>query len=96
MALNDIRRAAMAIGMLMIGAGFFFVALLLLGIGTPYLLVELFPRLPLWGGYAIVGGTILLLAIILLIAGKVTLGDFRPTDTALKGLKENLQWKTKN
>jgi hypothetical protein len=79
-----------------IGAGVLFTALCLFGMGAGFWLSWQWPALPLWGSFLISGGVIAAIGICLLVTGKATLDRARLSpDTALQGLKENLQWKTK-
>ena len=88
---NDLKRTTRASVALIIGG-------LLAGLGAFFLLVMLalalhqnWPNaISLWGGFGIVGG-------ILLLVGKKKFDSFNPLpDQTLEGLKENIQWKTKN
>jgi len=52
--------------------------------------------LPIWVGFAVVTGIFLVLGVILVIMGKSRFDAFNPLpDKSLKGLEENVQWKTK-
>jgi hypothetical protein len=92
---NDIKRTAFGIMPIMSGMLVVFVGVLLLGIGAANLLAWLVPDMPLWLGYVCVGGATFIAGAFLVFVGKSILETVHPTDTALKGLKENLQWKTK-
>jgi uncharacterized membrane protein YqjE len=94
---NDVHRTVNALSPLLVGLVVVLAGLIILGMGGAQLLCWLFADLPLWAGYAIVGGTTALIGALLVLSGKTMLDMVSPTpDTALKGLKENLQWKTKN
>lgn len=94
---NDIRRAIAGIAPLMAGASVLFIGVILLGIAGAHLLSWAFPNLPLWGSFSLIGGIFALVGGILLWRGISMLEQVHGTpDTALKALKENLQWKTKN
>jgi len=61
-----------------------------------YLLPTIWPNLPLWGSFAIVGGLWLALGATLLICGKLKFQAFNPLpEQTVEALKENIQWKTK-
>jgi len=93
---NDIHRAIAGLAPLILGAGVLAVAVILLGIGTSHLVAWAVPEIPLWGGFGIVGGTFAVAGGILVMWGISKLEKVHGTpDTALKALKENLQWKTK-
>jgi Putative Actinobacterial Holin-X, holin superfamily III len=71
-------------------------ALSLLGAGGAYFLSWQWPELPLWAGFTIMGAAVAIPGASLILWGKSMLAQISVTpDTALKGLKENLQWKTK-
>lgn len=93
---NDVRRVLMACIPIAAGAGACALAVIILAIGAAHLLSWIFPNLPLWGSFAIVGFSIALIGMILVFWGKSKLDSFNPLpDQSLDGLKENLQWKTK-
>ncbi|HZZ76873.1 MAG TPA: phage holin family protein [Gemmataceae bacterium] len=93
---KDMRRAVDAAVPVCAGALALMVSIFLLGIGGAYLLSWLVPELPLWGSYFVVGGVIGIAGGILVAIGVVLLRNIKPAATALKGLEENVQWKTKN
>jgi hypothetical protein len=93
---NDVRRVLTACIPIAAGAGACALAVIILAIGAAHLLSWIFPNLPLWGSFAIVGFSIALIGMILVFWGKSKLDSFNPLpDKSLDGLKENLQWKTK-
>lgn len=93
---NDIRQAALGMAPLMFGILVLFVATLLFAMGTAHLASWLIPDLPLWGGFLGVGCVVALAGAGLLFWAKSMLANVNPLpETALKGLKENIQWKTK-
>lgn len=94
---NDIRRTIMAIIPVVVGGFISFLGGLVLLFGAAYFVCWLFPDLPTWVGFASVGMLILLVGFGLIMWGKTQLASINPLpDVALQGLKENLQWKTKN
>jgi len=94
---HDINRAISALVPLFVGVLVLFAAVVLLTMGFAHLLCWLFPNLPLWGGFLIVGALVAAAGGALLFWAKSMLSTVHPLpETALKGLKENLQWKTKN
>jgi len=94
---NDVHRAVTGVIPLVMGILVAFVGLLVLAIGAAHFVCWLFPDMPTWGGFAAVGGTIAVIAAGLIFWAKSILVTLSPLpDTAIKGLKENLQWKTKN
>lgn len=93
---NDIRRAFNGLAPLAVGAGVTVIAVLLLGIGAAHLVAWAFPDLPLWVAFGLTGGALAIVGAILVFWGISILEKIHGTpDTALKALKENLQWKTK-
>jgi len=93
---NDLRRTIIAFAPLIGGAIVLLPAILLLGTAAAYGLCDLVPQLPLWAGFAIVGGCAALVGGGLIAWGAIALKSVHLTpDTALQGLKENIQWKTK-
>lgn len=94
---NDLKSTVRAVIPLIAGAIVLLPACLLLGMSAAYGLCAAFPDLPLWAGFAIIGGSVLLIRSGLVLWGTLALNSVSLTpDTALKGLKENIQWKTKN
>jgi len=93
---NDVHRTLMALIPLVIGVVVLLPGFILLGIGGAHLLHWAIPDMPLWVGFASVGGFIVVAGVLLVLWGKSMLASVSVTaDTALKGLKENIQWKTK-
>jgi len=94
---HDLRRTLTAFAPLVIGAIMMLPGIILLGIGAALCLNWAIPTLPLWVAFAIAGGVTVVVAVGLVLWGKSMLADVSLTpDQALKGLKENIQWKTKN
>lgn len=94
---NDVHRGVQALIPLFAGMMVVTSAMVLLGAGAAYGVSETWPQLPLWAAFAIVGGGIGLAGMGLIIWGAAVLNSIKLTpDKALEGLKENLQWKTKN
>jgi len=93
---NDIDRTLQAFVPLILGGMILMPALLLLGMAMSYGLCALFPALPLWGSFAIVGSVCGIMGTALVYSGYRSLESVKPTDSTLRGLKENIQWKTKN
>jgi len=93
---NDFQRTLWALAPLVLGLVAILPGLILFGMGGAQFLCWLVPEMPLWVGFALVGGLILLAGAVLILWGKSMLANVSLTpDTALKGLKENIQWKTK-
>ena len=93
---NHLHQTLTAFIPLGIGVAIALTALSLLGAGGAYFLSWQWPTLPLWAGFIIVGIVVAILAVSLIMWGKAQLEKISITpDVALKGLKENLQWKTK-
>lgn len=94
---NDLRRTVYALIPALACIPLFLVAVFTLAIAAAEFLVWAFPDyLVRWGAYAIVGGSITLLGLVLVFVAKHLLTSFNPLpDQTLEGLKENIQWKTK-
>jgi len=93
---NEAHRVVNACIPLIAGVVVGLVALFILAMASVYFLCHVVPELPLWGGFAIVGGVIALLAVGLIAWGRSILKTVSPLpDKSMEGLKENLQWKTK-
>jgi len=93
---HDLQRTWLALIPLVIGLAVMLTALFLLGMGASHYLCTAMPALPLWGGYVAVGVIVAIAGILLSLWGKSMLTAVKPVDTALKGLEENVTWKTKN
>lgn len=94
---NDLRRAVAPTGSVIGGAVTALVGGIIFALAIAWLLPVIWPSLPLWGALAIVGGCLLAVGTVMILAGMHTLGNIKPPPTqSLEGLKENLQWKTKN
>ncbi len=94
---NDVQRMLRTVIPLLVGGAVAFAGLLILAIAAAEWLCWLAPELPYWISYGAVGTFITLVGGALLLWAKSKLAAISPVpDTALKGLKENLQWKTKN
>jgi len=93
---NDAHRVAMATIPVVIGASILMVAIIILAAASALLLGALIPTLPLWAGFAIVGGLIVPVGLGFVMWGKTKFEAMNPTpDQTLEGLKENIQWTTK-
>jgi len=54
------------------------------------------PKLPMWAGFAITGGLLLVVGGVLFYMGKAQFDQFNPLpDKTVQGLQENIQWTTK-
>ena len=95
---NDMHRTIAATIPMVIGGFLALVALIILAVMAAHLISWAWPEhIPLWGGFAIVGGTLAVLGLALVFWGKAQFSKFSPLpDQTMEGLKENLQWKTKN
>ena len=93
---NHVRQTLTAFIPLLIGVAIALTALSLLGAGGAYYLSWQWPVLPIWAGFTIMGTIVAIAGAALIFWGKSMLNQVSLTpDTALEGLKENLQWKTK-
>jgi len=90
--INDAKKVglSMAVAGALLGTGG-----LLLSFMLVHLLSWAFPELPLWGGYAIVGGLFTAGGLAMFFAAREKLDKMPPPgEQTVEGLKENLQWKT--
>lgn len=89
---EDLRRTKAAAKCLGVGVASVFVGMLFVAISMPLLLNWLF-AMPSWAGWAIIGGTALLMGAIALIVGKRMFSKFNPLpDKSLNALEENISW----
>jgi len=87
--MSKTRKAAMPMVLGLIVA---FIGVLLLGHGLALLLGWIFPGLPVWAAYAIVGGVIMGVGVALFFAGEKQFEKFNPLpDRSLEALKENVE-----
>jgi hypothetical protein len=93
---RDLQSMMFALIPIGIGAMIFLTAQFLIGIGLAYLFLAMVPTMPVWAGFLIVGGAVCALAAVLVAGGLYKLKSIQPAATALKGLEENVKWKTKN
>jgi len=92
----DLQRTLQAVIPIGAGALTLFTALILLGIGAANLINWLVPQWPAWTGFVIVGAAAAICGVALVVTGIYMLKSIKPAATALKGLEENVTWKTKN
>lgn len=93
---NDTRRTIAASIPLLVGMMICLLAGIILTIMAAHLLPWIWPQLPLWGGFAIVGGMLAIAGGALVLVGKSKFATFNPLpEQSLEGLKENIQWQTK-
>ena len=95
---EDLKRTREAAVSLVVGAGVALVGVLLLC----FMLVHLMhwavpaaggPEIPLWVGYATIGGLLTVLGVALVCAGIKKLESFNPLpDESVEVMKENVQW----
>jgi hypothetical protein len=92
---EDLRKTREAMTSLALGAVVLFVGGILLCLVPVYLLREL-AGWPLWGSYALVGGVIAAVGVLLTVLGIQQLKSFNPLpDKTAEGIKENVEWQTK-
>jgi len=88
---NDVHRAIQGLIPLIAGVAITLPGLLMLAMGAAYWLCWMFPDLPTWGGFAIVGGIIFAAGTVLVLVGTVILRSTSLVPkTALNELKENI------
>ena len=91
----EFRKAQEAAIILAIGIGVVLIGVLILELMLPLLLNWLWPAVPLWACFAIIGGIHTIAGVILLV---VAIKDFRAVhavpERSVEALRENLQWTT--
>jgi len=93
---NDLRRSMEASIPLVLGVVFLLAAMLCLSAAAGFWLCWMWPQLPLWAGFGIVGGCIALTGVALTWTGILKFNHMNPpAEKSVEGLKENLLWKTK-
>jgi len=90
--LRDAKDAGFSLGT---GGGLIGVGGLMLMIALALLLTWLWPALPYWGGFAIVGGVLALVGGVLFYRGQEKLDAINPLpEESVEAVKEDLRWKT--
>jgi len=93
---NDLRRTTAASLPLVAGAVASLLAGIILAHALAHALPQIWPNLPLWGSFAIVGGILAVAAGAMVGCGIAQFKKFNPLpDKSLEGLKENIQWQKK-
>jgi len=93
---NDLRKTLEASIPIALGGLCLLVAMIVLCISASFLLCWIWPELPYWGGFGIIGGLITVAGVALIAGGLLKFDRMNPpAEKAVEGLKENLQWKTK-
>jgi len=93
---RDVRQALEACIPLIFGLVFLLVALITLCAGAAYLLCWIWPELPLWAGFGIIGGGLGSIGATLVLTAWLQFDSLTPpAEASVEGLKENFQWKTK-
>jgi uncharacterized membrane protein YqjE len=92
---EEFRKAQEAAILLAIGIGVLLIGVLILELMLPLLLNWLWPAVPLWACFAVIGGIHTVAGIILLV---VAIKQFRAVhavpEQSVEALRENLQWTT--
>jgi hypothetical protein len=94
---NDLRRTLMGLIPLVLGIAVLPPAIMILAIGAAEFLPWMWPELPRFAAFGIVGGAVIVLGMVLIFTAKSIFASFNPLpDQSIEALKENFQWKTKN
>jgi len=93
---HDLQKMLTALIPIGAGALVMLTAIFLVGIGLAHLFLWLVPSMPEFAGFLIVGAGVGVLGALLIGGGIYILKSIKPAATALKGLEENVKWKTKN
>jgi len=92
---EDLHKTKEASTFLGVGLAVCFLGAMALVLMVPLLLSWVWPALPLWGSFAIVGGVLALVGGGLVYTAVKQFESFNPLpDQSVEGLKENVQWQT--
>ena len=92
---DDVRKTKEAAQSLSLGAGLGMTGGLFLGFMLVYVLHEVWPRLPLWASFGIIGAALLIAAGVLIYLGRKKLETVSAVpEQSLAALKENVAWIT--
>jgi len=90
---EDVRKTKEAGAFLAVGSLILLLGGIFLGLTLVYFLSWMFPSLPLWGAFAIVGGGMAAVGVVFYLVGREKFASFNPLpDKSVEALKENLQW----
>jgi len=93
---NDARRAIGASVPMVAAVLVAFIGAIVLAFGVAHVLLAIWPNLPVWAAYLIVGGLLCLGSGLVIARSIHQLGAIKPLDQTAAGVKENIQWKTNN
>jgi len=93
---SDFRKAKEGALSLSVGFGVGILGSFMICLMLVHLLQWLWPGLPLWGCYGLVGALLLILGVAFCYAAKKTFENFNPIpEQSVEALKENMKWITK-
>lgn len=93
---HDLRNSIQGAIPLALGVVLLLVAMVVLSSSAAFLLCWIWPELPTWAGFAIIGVLIAVGAAVLIALGIQRIETVTPpAEKSVEGLKENLTWKTK-
>jgi len=94
---DDMRRTKEAGALVMVGALILLLGGIFLGLMLVYLLNWLFPDLPLWGSFGLVGGALTVAGVVFSFWGREKFASFDPLpDKSVNVLKETLHGRIRN
>jgi len=94
---DDLRQTKEAGTALAVGGLILLLGGIFLGLMAAYLLSSLFPALPLWGSFGIVGGALAVMGAIFFYTGKQKFASFNPLpDKSVEALKETFNGRVRN
>jgi len=94
---DDLRQTKEAGGAMAIGALVLLLGGIFLGLMAVYLLSWLFPELPLWGSFGIVGAALAIVGVAFLLTGKRKFASFNPLpDKSVEALKETFNGRVRS
>jgi uncharacterized membrane protein YqjE len=91
---QDMTKAREGAAMLFVGAGLSFVGLIVLAFALAHLLWMYIPAVPLWGWYAIAGGSLAAIGVSLVGVVLTRVEKAKPLSESATALEENVEWKT--
>jgi len=93
---NDMHRTVAASVPLLAGIIACFIGGIILAFALAYLAATVWPQLPLWAAFAIVGAAVAGVGAVMVLIGRNRFAAFNPLpEQTVEGLQENIQWQTK-
>ena len=93
---NDLHRYIRALIPMIAGAFAGVIGAIVLAFAVAHVLLAIWPALPIWAAYGIVGGGLALAGTLVVVKCANQFAAVKLLDQSAAGVKENIQWKTKN